>query len=325
MKNLIALCSFFLCLSAQTYIVNGLELIPGGENIAFTIYPDGIIVTGSYLVGNYNPSRDSDIIKGDRIIKIGDNKVTDLHSFLKELPSYYEELNCPIKIIRNNVEYNRNLELVYKEDTYKTGLYVKERIIGLGTVSYYDPVSKSYGALGHEVYDEDSSTILQIRKGEIYLEDVESINKSKNGDVGSKNSDITFEEKIGEVKKNTRFGLYGIIDEIPSNYTPIKVAEIDEIKLGKAKVLTCIKEDKVEEFDIEITNINKQNLNDIKSMQIKIVDEKLITYAGGIYKGMSGSPIVQNNMLIGCVTHVSSDNVRQGYALFMKTMYEMSF
>ena len=181
MKNLFALMSVFLLSFGSIKSYNALSLIPGGENIAFEIYPNGIIVTGTYNIksnnDNYNPSIHSDITKGDRIIKIGEHKVTDLNSFTSRIIDYKVECYCPITIVRKDKQYKKNLRLILDNEIYKTGLYVKERLIGVGTVSYYDPITKSYGALAHEVYDNDTESILEVRAGKSYLEDVESINK----------------------------------------------------------------------------------------------------------------------------------------------------
>ena len=142
--------------------------------------------------------------------------------------------------------------------------------------------------------------------------------------VGHKNSTLTFEDELGDITRNTKFGIYGNLNEIPSSYTPIEVAEIDEIKLGKAEILTTVKGDKIEHFDINITNLKKQDQPDIKGISFKITDKRLVDIGGGIYSGMSGSPIIQNNKLIGAVTHVNVDNVTSGFAIYMKYMYEMS-
>ena len=213
MRKILLMMAIFILSIVVPKMVFATTLIPGGENIAFEIYPDGIIVTGSYDVhyqnNVYNPSRDSDITKGDRIIKIGDYRVTDLDSFTSKFYLYKVDNICPITIVRNGHNLNRNLYLIEVNDSIKTGLYVKERILGVGTTSFYDPVNKKYGALAHEIYDNDTSSIIDVRVGSAYLEEVESISKSTNGNVGSKNSELTFEEKLGSIEVNTNFGIFG--------------------------------------------------------------------------------------------------------------------
>lgn len=324
---LLILVILFLSISSPN-IVNGLSLIPGGENIAFEIYPDGIIVTGSYDInyedGCYNPSRDSDIVKGDRITKIDDKKVTNLDSFINQFYLYKDSGILPLTIKRGDKTLNRSLYLIKVGSSFKTGLYVKERILGVGTVSFYDPVNKKYGALAHEVYDNDTCSIIDVRVGAVYLEEVERIIASSNGKVGSKDCNLTFNQKIGDIDANTTFGIFGDISEIPSTYQPIEVAKWNEVKLGKAKIRTCVKGNKVEEFDIEITALKKQENIDVKGISFTITDEKLLEISGGIYQGMSGSPIIQDEYLVGAVTHVNVEKVETGFGVYMQYMYQKS-
>lgn len=328
MKNFGLLLAIIFLSAASPVLANALMLVPGGENIAFEIYSDGIIVTGSYnvdyLESNYNPNRDSDIIKGDIIYQIGDKRVTDLKSFTSEFYRYKDDGILPLMIKRSQNQYYRELRLIKDDNSYKTGLYVKERILGIGTVSFYDPVNKTYGALAHEVYDDDTASIIDVRVGAIYLEEVESITPSKDGDVGSKNCDVDLEDLIGDIIDNTSFGIFGNIDEIPSSYEMIEVANVEDIKLGKAIIRTCVKDDKLEDFEIQITALKKQKQMDIKGISFTITDEDLLQIGGGIYQGMSGSPIIQDNKLIGAVTHVNVNNVETGYGVYMQYMYQKS-
>ena len=328
MKNLFLTFAIFLFSLTSPINVFGLSLVPGGENIAFEIYPDGIVVTGSYdvKVGNYvyNPSTNSDILKGDKITFIGNNKVTDLKSFTNNFYKYKNDKKCPITIKRKYNTYNRELQLIDDNSIIKTGLYVKERILGIGTTSFYDPVNKKYGALAHEVYDNDTSSIIEVRVGATYLEEVEKISKSTNGHVGSKNSNITFEEKLGNITNNTEFGIFGEYNEIPSSYQPIEVANWDQVRLGKAYIRTCLTDNKVNEYEIEINSLKKQYECSTKGIGFTITDDRLISQVGGIYQGMSGSPIIQDNKLVGAVTHVNVENVKTGFAVYMQYMYQIS-
>lgn len=328
MRKILLLMAIFILSIVTPRLVFATTLIPGGENIAFEIYPDGIIVTGSYDVhynnSVYNPSRDSDINKGDRIIKIGDYKVTDLESFTSKFYKYKVNNICPITLVRNGNTLNRKLYLIEVNESIKTGLYVKERILGVGTTSFYDPVNNRYGALAHEIFDNDTNSIIDVRVGKSYLEEVESISKSSNGSVGSKNSELTFEEELGNISVNTSFGIFGTLENIPSSYQPIEVASWDQVQLGKAIIRTCLEDDIIGEYEIEITSLKKQYECDVKGISFTIVDKTLLSKTGGIYQGMSGSPIIQNNMLVGAVTHVNVDNVKTGYGVYMQYMYQIS-
>ena len=299
-------------------------LVRGGENIAFEVRPDGLIVTSTYdvKIGNdiYNPSKHSDINKGDIIKAIENYKVDSLTSFINVFNKYIDKGKVDLTIKRKNRYYHKSLRLIKVDDKIKTGLYVKERILGIGTVSFYDPEKHIYGALGHEIYDTDSDSIVDIKSGSIYESNVIGI-KNNGDDVGEKISDTELENKLGDIKINSEFGIFGSIDEIPSTYVPIEMAKSKDVKIGNAKIYTVTKGNKVEEYSIKITNLKKQDTIDEKGISFKITDERLLSLGGGIYYGMSGSPIIQNNKLVGAVTHVLSNDKTAGYGIYMEAMY----
>ena len=301
---------------------NNVSLIPGGDNIAFEVKTNGIVVTGSYDVSydlkSYNPSKNSDIKKGDIIKEVEGNKIYSLDSFLNEFNKYKDDSSIDITLYRKGNKLNRNLKLIKIDEDVKTGLYVKDRLIGIGTVSFYDKKHNIYGALGHEIYDADSSSIVEVRSGTIYKSDVIGI--KNNSSISEKIADTSLETEVGSIIINSNYGIFGDINKIPSSYTPLKMASIEEVDLGEAYIKTVIKGNKIEEFKINITSLKPQREIDIKGIEFDIVDSRL-KELGGIYYGMSGSPIIENNMLIGAVTHVKSSNPNSGYALYMESMY----
>ena len=226
-----------------------------------------------------------------------------------------------ILIKRNNKEKETTLNLVKEGSIYKTGLYVKEKITGIGTLSYIDPSTKIFGSLGHEIAIRETNNKIEIKKGEIYESYVNSIDRSIDGRVGSKNANINYSTSIGEISKNTSVGLFGKYTSSINKET-IPVAKIDEVLKGKAMIYTVTKEKEINTYEIEITNINKNLIKTNKCISFKITDKKLLEEAGGIVQGMSGSPIIQNNKIIGSVTHVVVNDVKTGYAVFIRTMLE---
>lgn len=301
------------------------SLIPSGENIVFEMKIDGLYVTGTYQVKiedeYYNPSIDSDIQIGDIIVKLNEKKVSSVDSFLSVIKdNKYDEVT--LDIIRNKTLINRNLRLCYENNQIKSGLYVKERILGVGTLTYYDPVNKTYGALGHEVIDSYTGQIIDINNGNIYKEDVLNISKSTNGKVGEKITTTKFDNDIGDIYKNTEYGMFGPYTCSTCNKNELEVASINQIKLGKAKILTCLKGNNVEEFEIKITELKKQTSKQTKGITFEITDKRLLLEAGGVYSGMSGSPIIQNNMIVGAVTHILVNDVTKGYGVYIEYMYQ---
>ncbi len=326
MRKVLLLSSVFFFAFGAPKLCEAIELVPGGENVVFEMKTNGIIVTGTYDVktGNsiYNPSKHSDINEGDMIIGIENYRVSNLYDFISHFNEFTNNQEVEITITRKGKTDHKKLRLISVNGDIKTGLYVKERVLGIGTMSFYDPINKIYGALGHEVTDSSTKEIVEIKSGAIYNGNVIGINKGQNGAPGDKMSEVSLEDAIGTIEANTSFGIFGSIEEIPSTYVPIKMATHDEVKLGKAEIQTVTKGSKVETYQIEITNLKKQETSATKGITFKVTDPKLLAISNGIYSGMSGSPIIQNNMLVGAVTHVIVDDIQMGYGVYMEYMYQ---
>lgn len=303
------------------------NIIPGGENIGIEIKPKGVVVIGGYDVNNdgsiYNPLKDSDIKKGDLIIKVNNENIENVNDMLNIIRKNYNQESINLTIIRNNKEINRDIRFikVSNANTIKTGLLVKEKILGIGTVTFYDPETKIYGALGHKLMDNDFSNITDINTGSIFNSKVTSINKSSNGNVGELIANIYQDESIGSVFLNTDYGLFGYYDSCPDK-DALTIAKQNEIKLGDAYIYTTLENNEVSKYLIEITSLSKQNKISTKGITFKIKDERLIDKTGGIVQGMSGSPIIQNNKIIGAVTHVMVDSVKKGHGIYIEYMLQ---
>ena len=307
------------------------KLIPGGQNIGLEIKTDGLIVSGTYDLklengSLYNPSKDEDINRGDIIVKANNCNVSSLNDLITIFNNTtLNDNKISLTIKRASMFLNRSLNLILINNQFKTGLYVKERLLGVGTVSFYDPVNKIYGALGHEVIDNDTGRLIEIKSGMSYYTSVTSINKSSDGNPGNKVADFKTIKPLGDILTNTSIGIYGFYSNIDSKLNALEMAYHDEVKLGNAQIWTVLNGMKLEKFDISITSLKKQDFSDIKGISFKVNDNVLIEKAGGIVAGMSGSPIIQNNKLVGAVTHVLTDDVDHGYGVYMEWMYNEAF
>lgn len=313
-------CSLILSLMLPLNIFAYSEsVLPGGENIGIKIESKGLLVIGYYKVkGEY--IAEENIRISDRIIKIEGTEINNINEMTDLINKLKQKNEINITVIRNNKkEVNTKLKLVLDSGVLKTGLYVKDQINGIGTISYIDPSTKIYGALGHEVIESNTREIIEVKNGNIFSSNVTSIDRSVNGSPGSKNASINYNNYLGTIKKNTRKGIYGKIDKLPEKKT-LKVAEFDEIKKGKATIYTTLNGENISSYEIEIMNIDKRNISTSKSLSFKVTDKNLLNKTGGIIQGMSGSPIIQNNKIIGAVTHVVVDDVTKGYAIFIRTM-----
>lgn len=296
-------------------------LIPGGTNIGIKIENKYVNVVGFYKVNDKYIGEDSGFELGDLIVSIENEKVTDIDSMIKLVDKYKDQEKIKVTVLRNNTKYNINLPIMIDKDgIYKTGLYVKDQINGIGTLTYIDPESKIYGALGHEIADKNTLQKVEINTGNIYSSYVTSIKPSKDGEPGEKKARINIDEKLGIIKENTDSGIYGTyMGEIDHNNL-LEVAQKEEITKGNAIIRTVIDGTNINDYSINILEIN-DNI-DTKNILFEITDKDLLDTTGGVVAGMSGSPIIQNNKIIGAVTHVIVNDSSKGYGIFITTMLE---
>lgn len=295
-------------------------IIPGGETLGIEINSDGIMVIGFYQIdGKFN--------KGDPVIKSGDY-ITEVNGIrvntVDELTEIVEdnvlEEKVEVTIKRNGKEKTSELSLIKDGEVYKTGLYVKDSITGIGTLSYIDPETKVFGALGHEIIEANTNSLVEIRSGIIFRNYITGIEKSASGVPGSKNAKFYYDTVYGKILKNTNVGIYGLYENEMPDKELYEVGNPEEIKIGDASIYTVLDGENINQYSIEITKIDETS--DIKNISFVINDPELIDKTGGVVQGMSGSPIIQNDKIIGAVTHVVIDNPVTGYGIFITTMLE---
>lgn len=298
------------------------EVILGGQNVGIEIESKGIIVVGFYQVNNKNINLTNNIKVGDQITKISNKSVNNIEEMVKEIDlALKENKKIDLTLIRNNKEIKTTLQIEKdKNGVYKTGLYVKDKITGIGTLTYIDPNTKIYGALGHEIIEAYSNKKVDIKNGKIFSSTITGITKSTSKKTGEK--EATFDDTVtyGTIKENTDSGIFGEYNKKYNEQDLIKVASIDEIKEGKAYIYTVIDGTQKEKFEINIIAIDQKNKT--KNILFEITDKDLINKTNGVIKGMSGSPIVQNDKLVGAVTHAIQKNNNMGYGIFITTMLE---
>ena len=308
-------------------------VIPVGNIAGLKLYTSGVLVVGmSEIEGEdskiYKPYENTGIEEGDTIIKINDNEINTTDELIEKINMSKGE-KVEIEYIHDEETKECSITPVKTSaEEYKLGLWVRDSAAGVGTVSFYEPDTHIFGALGHGITDIDTGDLLNIAKGEFVTAKILDIKKGEDGNPGKIQGTVEEQETIGEISKNTEFGIYGKIKNISSlNIDTSKEMEValrDEIQLGKATILCSLDNQTVGEYEIEITKINKENNYNNKSMEIKVTDEKLIERTGGIIQGMSGSPIIQNGKFIGAITHVLVNSSTEGYAIFGDLMLKQS-
>lgn len=295
------------------------KVILGGDNIGISVDTKEVIVVGFYKVNNKYIAKSSGFIIGDRIVSVNDTLVNSIEDLVKEINKSGSD-KVKIRVKRLDEYKDIELNLVKENNVYKTGLYIKDNITGVGTLTYIDPETKIFASLGHEIVDSKTGRIVDIKDGYIFDSNVVGIIKSTSTTTGEKQAKFNTSEVNGTIEKNTIKGIYGkYIKELDDNNL-ISVATPDEIKLGPAKIYTVLNGNDVEEYTINIIKIN--NDTSTKNILFEITDKNLLEKANGVIKGMSGSPIVQNNKIIGAVTHAIVNDNLKGYGIFITTMLE---
>lgn len=302
------------------------EVCVSGEIFGIKIFTQGVMVVGISDVetdnGNQNPATNAGIKIGDNILSI-DGKQVSSNEDVSQLISESEGKTLTVIISRKGKQNQMKLTpILSKDGAYKAGMWVRDSSAGIGTMTFYNPVTATYAGLGHAICDVDTGDILPLGDGEIVGAKIQSISKSTDGKSGSI-CGIFDGGRLGDLKLNTELGIYGTLDSVSENVNLMKVALKQEIEVGKAQVLCSIDNNSPQYYDCEIIKI-KHNNDLTQNMVIEITDKELLEKAGGIVQGMSGSPIIQNGKLVGAVTHVFVNDTSKGYAIFAENMYEQS-
>lgn len=313
----------------ETNIIPKTTVVPIGSTIGLKLYTDGVLVVGMSEIEDVNnqkvkPYEGSSIQEGDRIIEIDNKSITCTSDLITNVNNSGGN-KVTLKYVREEYVYTADmLPAQTSKNGYKLGLWVRDAAAGVGTISFYEPNSKNFAALGHGIVDIDTGRLITIANGDITKANILSIQKGESGEPGEIKGSIAKKETIGNVFKNSKFGIYGKLSDITSfdigREEEIEVAMREEIKPGKAKIICSLENNKREEYEVEIQKIFVNNNSDNKSMVIKVTDKRLIEKTGGIIQGMSGSPIIQNGKFIGAITHVLISNPTIGYGVFADMM-----
>ena len=323
MKKIIfaVLLTFLLLFSKKVdaYTLNSKEdkVYIGGETVGLKLNTWVKVIKTFAIIDGVNlhkPWEEAGLKENDIILSYNGTKIENADDLLNALRAS-KDLAVDILISRGEKELKSKIKPVLKDDTYSLGVYIKDNIMGVGTLTYVIPKSNVFGALGHQI---DGAKNVG---GMMFEATVTGIKKGSVGEAGSKQANIKT-KNIGKIEKNTITGLHGIYNGDKDDSELIYIAKKEEVHTGYAQILTCVDKNLVEYFDIEIVKIEKQKDKDIKGIKFKVTDSKLITKANGIVQGMSGSPIIQDDKLIGAVTHVLVNNPHEGYGIYIEFMLE---
>lgn len=320
----------------NVHVYPDLKVYPGGQSIGVKLRTPGILVVGYKKVStsegeNVSPAEQAAVKVGDIIRRVDGQELKDagaLTPIVERAGREGRTLN--VEIVRGDRTFTVPVKPVLdpQDNTFKLGLFVRDSAAGIGTLTFFDPNTRAYGALGHVISDLDTKRPIAAGGGAILPSTVTAVDRGTPGRPGAIRAVFPDErKKIGDIERNTPFGIFGHLQEVPKHPLydrPIPVSFAEDVKVGPAKMLTVIDGDRVEAYDIEITAVFHQEVPSTKSMVIRVTDPRLIEKTGGIVQGMSGSPIIQDGRLVGAVTHVFVGDSTQGYGVFIEWMLRMT-
>ncbi len=317
-RTAMRLCALLLCISACAVSVYGAEyLIPVGQVIGLEL-SDASVTVAAFDDVLGSKAKAAGLCAGDKILAIDDKAITCAEDVRQALRQSNGAVT--IKLQRKDRQQTLQLKPEITADGPKLGVFLKEGITGIGTVTWYDPESKTFGTLGHGVCGSDGK-LLQLVKGNAYAANVSSVKKGKVGQPGQLRGALNGTEPVGTLTANTDRGLFG---QSQSGWggQPIPVASSQEVRTGPATIHSTVAGNAVQEYSVEILKIYPQTKTGDKNLVIRITDPKLLEATGGIVQGMSGSPIIQDGKLVGAVTHVLVNDPTRGYGIFIENMLE---
>lgn len=321
----IKLFNIFPVKKAKVTVTQRKYVVPGGSIFGIRLYTRGVMVIRIDEVttssGNVSPGRIAGLKEGDMIISV-DGVFVNRNKELSAVFSSSNGKQLKMLIERNGQQKEIVFTPVLSDDSsYKGGLWIRDSTAGIGTVSWYDRTNGIFAGLGHAVCDVDTGEIMPLAGGDAVEATVTGCYKSKSGSAGEL-CGVFSSGVIGELYINGNTGVYGIMDDFDKTAKEIPVALKQEVKPGAAQIICTVDESGPQYYDIQIVRVLVSDSRNQRNMTIKVTDQRLIEKTGGIVQGMSGSPIIQDGMLAGAVTHVFIDNCTEGYGILAEDMLE---
>lgn len=289
-------------------------LIPGGSTVGIKLYTPGLVITE---LAEDSAAGRAGLKKGDTILK-ADGEAVDSAEALTDAVQTGKKL--VLTVLRDGKEAEFLVTPAKTADRYQLGVFIRDSIAGIGTLTYCDPVTGEYGALGHGVNDLTGSQLLPLEKGYLVPSRVVEVRKGTRGAAGQLHGAFDAQQTLGSVEKNTGRGIFGTLSQIPAR-TALPVADSGAVQTGEASILSNVDGTAVEEYAVRIDKLYPEADNG-RNLLLTVTDERLLEKTGGIVQGMSGSPILQNGQIIGAVTHVLVNDPTRGYGIFIENMLD---
>ena len=304
------------------------RVVPLGRAVGIKLFSDGVLVVGLSELetqsGSVSPGRICGLKTGDVITHINGQDVDTIEQVQRILKEDGEQ---PLTLHANRL--GKSLQLTTQavqnsQGDYQLGVWLRDSMAGIGTMTFYDPESKTFAALGHGINDVDTARLMPLERGSIMHATVSDVKKGAAGAPGELHGSFDVSRDLGTLSSNTDRGIYGVLttEDFTGTGTAMEIARRDEIKEGPATIMSNIAGDTVKEYQVNILQVYPPAAGETRNMMLQITDPELLAQTGGIVQGMSGSPIIQDGKLVGAVTHVLVNDPTRGYGIFIENMLE---
>lgn len=320
------LCVMVLGLQSRAAAAEGKTLVPLGSTVGIKLFSQGVMVVGLSPVttdaGDLSPARECGLKEGDIITHINSEQVDTIEE-VRDVLQDLEGEPMSIRAVRAGKQLQLTGEAVQctGDGVYKLGAWIRDSMAGIGTLTWYDPDTGVFAALGHGINDVDTCLLMPLQTGSIMTSTVTGVQKGTQGSPGELHGAFDLQSDLGTLYANTNSGIFGRASgTFQAGTQELAVAERNQVKTGKASILSNVDGSEVREYEVEILRIYPTSNGDTRDLMLKVTDPALLAATGGIVQGMSGSPILQNGRLVGAVTHVLVNDPTCGYGILVETM-----
>lgn len=325
-------CSLLLCCTMAKVEATEMprQVVPLGKAVGIKLFSDGVVVVGmspvETVVGQSQPAKEAGLKVGDIVTHINGEEVDSIE-YVQQLLEDAQDSPLALAVLRAGKELQITAVAVETSGgEHKLGLWLRDSMAGIGTLTFYQPDTGVYGALGHGVNDVDTAQLMPLESGAILFAEVADVRRGLVGNPGELQGVFDVERELGDLQINSNIGIFGTMEEVGmwNGMAPVDVAEFGEIQEGPATILSNIDGGETEEFSVNILQVYPQMEGETRNMMIEVTDPVLLEKTGGIIQGMSGSPILQNEKIIGAVTHVLVNDPTRGYGTYIGNMLDAS-
>ncbi len=314
--------------SLPTAASAGRMVIPLGCTVGIKLFSDGVLVVGLAQIetesGTVSPARDCGLKTGDIITHMGGQEVNSIEE-VQQCLRQTEGSQVSLTVTRSEKELQLAVTPVAGQNSsFQLGAWIRDSMAGIGTMTFFDPTTGVFGALGHGINDIDTAQLMPLRTGGILPSTVSDVKKGVSGSPGELHGVFDVAKELGGLFANTDRGVFGQLTDLSmiKGKTAMEVAQRSEVKVGEATIRSNIAGDAVEEYTVKITHVYPETEGDTRSLMLEVTDARLLELTGGIVQGMSGSPVLQNGKLVGAVTHVLVSDPTRGYGILAEDMLE---